>query len=107
MGRPMVRDALLRSAPHHEAERGRAKSQLTLLPLHRAPANVAAVEALRPINQFHRLIRARLRFAHVFAARADVEHAAAVRNNTAALAARAGMKDLDAVERSGCIEAID
>src|SRR5665647_1731427 len=47
----------------------------------RLPADVAAAKAFRPFYFVDRGVSAALRLAHAFAARADIEHAAAVRDN--------------------------
>src|SRR6185437_13732664 len=58
-----------RDKPGHDA---------SSLPLHRAPGDIAAAEAVRPSDLVDRLIGARLRFAHGSTGGADIEHAPAI-----------------------------
>src|SRR5262245_15349656 len=76
-------------------------------PLHRAPANVAAAKALRPVDLVHGGIGAVLRLANVAAAGGDVEHAAAIGKDAVAVAPGAGMENLHAGDTRGLGEALD
>ena len=78
-----------------------------LLLLHRLPGDVAAAEAVRPLDAVDRLIGARLRLAHVPAHGTDIQHAAAIGENGTILCHRAGVEDLDALDLRGVIEPLD
>src|SRR3954464_14479229 len=80
---------------------------LTLLPLHRLPADVAAAKTFRPSDAIHRLISAALRLGDGFAGGADVQHAPAIGENPAVLRHRAGVEDLDALDLGGFIQSLD
>ena len=81
-------------------EVGDARSWACPLARHGPPADVGAVEAARPIDGAYGLVGARLRLGDRLAARRDAEHAPAGGEQPVALAARAGMEDLDA--RNAC-----
>src|SRR6266851_10286086 len=66
------------------------------LPLDRPKPDVAAAEALRPLNLVDRFVGARLSLRHRLAERTDVEHSAAIGEDAAAFATRAGVEDFDA-----------
>src|SRR6185312_7607680 len=78
-----------------------------LLPLHRAPGDIAAAEAVRPFDLIDRLIGARLRPAHGSTGGADIEHPAAIGEDARAVRHRAGVEDLDAFDLRGRIETLD
>src|ERR1051326_8321661 len=78
-----------------------------LLALHRLPADVAAAEALRPFDPVDRLIGEPLRRAHGLGHRRDIEHAAAVGENLAAVGLGAGVENFRALHLSGRVEPLD
>src|SRR5580698_6972163 len=82
-------------------------SVCTRLALHGAPADIVAAEAVGPADERNRLVGARLRLAHSLADRRDVEHTAAVGENSAAFGLGAGVKDLHALDLGGLVEAFD
>src|SRR5260370_13350668 len=86
---------------------GRKQSALRPLRLHRLPGDVAAAEAVRPLDAVDRLIGARLRFADGLARRADVQHAAAIGEDGAVLCHRAGVEDFHTLDLCPVIEAPD
>src|SRR5262245_28657574 len=61
----------------------------------RAPADVASVEAARPVDRLDSGVSAGLGRRDRIAPRGDAEHAPAIGNDVAALAPRAGVKDLN------------
>ncbi len=79
---------------------GAQRTSRQLLPRDRAPADVAAAEAARPIDLADRRISALLRLCDRLAQRRDVQHAAAIGNDPVAIAFRPGMEDLDALDRA-------
>src|SRR5215208_7994249 len=87
--RPVIPDAVQRTTPLRFVLRcardDSAPSGLRLrrlLALHSAPADVAAAEAVRPADLVDRRIGARLCLGDVRTQRRDVEHAAAVGEDT-------------------------
>src|SRR5262245_8535018 len=82
-------------------------SALGLLRFHRLPADVAAAEAVGPVDAVDGLIGAALRFRHGLAERADIEHAAAIGEDRTVLGDGAGMEDLDGVDLRRLIEPVD
>ena len=69
-----------------------------IFPLHGAPADVAAVESLGPVDASDGLVGARLRLRTVPPSARDVEHASAIGEDAAAVAPGAGVEDLDAFD---------
>src|SRR5246127_1081377 len=61
-------------------------------PLHGAKPDIAPAEPIRPTNPIDRPIRPRLRLAHGLAQRADIEHAAAIGEDTTAVRLGAGVE---------------
>src|SRR5438067_6131867 len=78
---------------------------LASLPLHRAPADIPAAEAVRPADFIDRRVGAFTGLANGVAHPGDVEHAPAVGHNTPVLGARPGMEDFHAFDGGGLIEA--
>src|SRR5260221_5012776 len=78
-----------------------------LLPLDCAPADIAAAEAVRPADAVDRCIGAALRFAHGFAARADIKHKAPVREDALAVRLGAGVEEFSTLGLCRRIEAFD
>ena len=99
----------LRSAAcrRNEYARRRPSSGPHFLALNRAPADVAAAEASRPVDLVDGGIGARLRLANVAAQRGDAEHAPAVGEDAAAIAPGPGMEDLHARLARSLVEALD
>src|SRR5207237_3157168 len=75
-----------------------ARSKSLLLPLDRAPADVAAAKAVGPANTVDCRIGAALSLAHSLGSRADVEYAAAIGEDSVAVRLRPGMEDLYPVD---------
>src|ERR1043166_9317032 len=73
----------------------RARASSLRLARDRAPADIAAAEAVGPMDAVDRRVGARLRGLHARAQPAHVEHAPAIREDAVALGARAGMENLD------------
>src|SRR5262245_3743439 len=74
----------------------------------RAPADVAAAEALRPIDAVDHGIGALARFFDGLAEADDIERAAAIGEEPCAVAFGAGMEDLDRrIARRGRVESLD
>src|SRR5207245_81708 len=69
--------------------------------------DIAAAEPIRPTNPIDRPIRPRLRLAHGLAQRADVEHAAAICEDAAAVRLGAGVEDFDALDLGRGLDALD
>src|SRR5215472_2024849 len=110
---PRATSGLQKSSPLKTKAAPRAFAQhlgfrfFQLLPFHRPKPDVAAAEPLRPANPINRPIRARLRLAHGLAQRADVEHAAAVSEDAAAVRLGAGVEDFDALDLGRGREPLD
>src|SRR6185437_3633174 len=85
---PSLRDVDPPSPARGEAKKVRASHQplfSSLLPLHRLPADVAAAEALGPVDLADRPISALLCLEDGLAGGADIQHAAAVGENLSIL----------------------
>src|SRR5690606_33076372 len=73
----------------------------------RAPPDVAAIEALRPVDPADGLVGAIAGFAYAAPARGDVENAPTVGDESGTVAPRAGVEDLDARDLGGLLEPAD
>src|SRR5882762_8614588 len=74
---------------------------------HRLPADIPAAEAVRPPDAIDRLIGAALCLAHGPAHGRDVEHPPTIGENGVAVCLGAGVKNLDAFNGCGRVEAFD
>src|ERR1700757_2033950 len=68
-----------------------------LLPLERAPADIASAKAIRPADTVDRRIGPALGLAHGFPLGANIENASAVGENTGAIGLGAGVENLHAL----------
>src|SRR4051812_27112679 len=76
-------------------------------PVDCAPANVAAAEAVRPVDEIDSLIRAALGFGNGGTDGGDVQHAAACGDELAVLTLGGGMENLDAFGSGSSIDVAD
>src|SRR5215472_10706365 len=77
------------------------------LALDGAPADIVATETIRPANARDRSISARLSLANGLADGRDIEDAAAIGEDFAAVRFGAGVKNLDAFDGGGFIKSFD
>src|SRR5664280_3575208 len=82
-------------------------SSISGFSFHRLPADITAAEAIRPFDAIDRGIGALLRLAHRFTARAHIKHAAAVRENAAAVGFGPGMENFHTLDLRGRVEPFD
>ena len=75
--------------------------------INRAPADIAAAEAARPVDLIDRGVGACLRLADVAALRSDAENASAIGEDAGAVAPGAGMEDLHIGIARGVVETFD
>src|SRR5579885_3579604 len=71
------------------------------------PADVASAKTLRPADAVDGLIGTRLRLAYAAAARADIEHAAAIGEDAIILADRPGVENFDALDLGCFIQSLN
>ena len=96
-------DHILTSTAERTALRGLQAA--SALPRQRLPADVAAAKAFRPFDAVDGLIGALLRLRYCLAHSANVQHAATAGENFSVFRDRSGMKDFDAFDFCGLIEA--
>src|SRR5207244_4030971 len=96
-----------RSSARRSRDRDRPDRTLRLLSRYRAQSDIAPTETFAPADAIHGAIGARLCLRNRLARCADIEHAPTIGKNASMLRQRAGMKDLDAFDRGGCIESLD
>src|SRR5262245_21439718 len=78
-----------------------------LVPLYRAPADVTPAKAVGPFDAVDGSISATLRIANGLAARANIEHAPAIGENSVAVSLGAGVEDFHTLDLAGRIEAFN
>src|SRR6476659_6692407 len=78
-----------------------------LLPLYRAPADIAPAKSVRPADAVDCRIGAILGLAHRLSACADIENAPAIRENFVAFGPGAGMEDFHTFDPCRRLEALD
>src|SRR5215216_8023440 len=83
------------------------RGSAALLSLDRLPADVAAAEAFGPFDPVDSLIGERLGLRHGLGQRRDVQHAATIGEDLAAVLFGAGVENLDALDLRRRIETFD
>src|SRR5579871_3623215 len=104
---PLRRGAICSVIARCESAEATTTKLPALLPLNRAPADVAPAKSFRPVDQVDRAIRTFARITYGLAHRANVQHAAAIGDDVTAAAPGAGVKDLDVLDCPGLVETLD
>src|SRR6202045_3142515 len=96
-----------RGKPAYDGRASGGALPARLFLLHCLPANIAPAETFRPFDPVDRRVGALPRLYHRLARSRDVEHAAAIGENSAVPGDRASLEDFDALDLRRLFQPLD